>query len=73
MSNSAIVWTLDRYVQPQSINLYTYDATNLTNRLGKWSAGVWNNSEGNALITPMIIRGRVYVATSGLLKVFGLK
>ena len=73
MSNTAIVWTLDRNIQPLSINLYAYDATNLTNRLGKWSAGVWNNNMGMAYITPTIISGKVYVATSGVLKVFGLR
>jgi hypothetical protein len=77
-AQNGIIWTLDRaeidyqHPVPKPINLYAYDATDLTNGLGKWEAGMWSNPDGSLYTTPTIINGKVYVGSSGLITVFGL-
>jgi hypothetical protein len=59
-SGTGIVWLLAWDVQHhQIINLHAYNATNLSDELGQWSAGSWNNIDGGAFISPMIIQGKV--------------
>lgn len=72
-NKEGIVWALLRFnpYAPQVI-LLAFDATDLTQELIAIPAGPWNNPKGTAFIEPTVINGRVYVASDGELRVFGL-
>ena len=68
-SGSTIVWMIGRQ---NPLRLLAFDATDLTNKLVDLEAGPWNNAGGGPFIEPMIVNGKVYVASDGQLTVFGL-
>jgi hypothetical protein len=64
---TAVIWAIAR---GNPVHLQAFDATNLTHKLFDSGAGPWTS--GNAMIEPTTIQGKVYVAASGQLTVFGL-
>jgi cytosine/adenosine deaminase-related metal-dependent hydrolase len=54
------------------LRLVAFDATDLTNKLVDIEAGAWNNAGGGPFIEPTVVNGKVYVASDGVLTVFGL-
>jgi hypothetical protein len=78
-SGSAVVWTIK--TPPGGINgqgviaLYAFDGANLAHTLYTAQGGVWNGNgnTGGALITPLVANGRVYLATDGMVSVFGVQ
>jgi hypothetical protein len=77
-SGTAVVWTI---MTPSgglngtgTITLYAFDGANLAHKLYSAAAGVWtgNGNTGGALITPLVANGRVYLATDGMVSVFGI-
>ncbi len=78
-AGSAVVWTI--MTPPGNTNgtgkisLYAFDGANLGHTLYTAQGGVWtgNGDTGGALITPLVANGRVYLATDGVVSVFGLQ
>ena len=71
---TAIVWAVRRPVDETSatLTLYAFDAANGT-LLYSAPAGTWPRYKGAAAnIVPTVANGRVYVASSGELRIFGL-
>lgn len=67
-AGTGVVWAI---LRGGSLNLRAFDATNLTNQLfPDMACGSWTS--GNAMIEPTVIQGKVYVASSGQVIVFGL-
>jgi hypothetical protein len=66
---TAIVWMIARQ---NPLRLLAFDATDLTNKLVDIEAGPWNNAGGGPFIEPTTVNGKVYVASDGVLSVFGL-
>jgi hypothetical protein len=58
-----------------TIKLFAFDGSNLAHTLFSASAGAWtgNGDTGGALITPLVANGRVYLATDGMVSVFGIQ
>jgi FtsP/CotA-like multicopper oxidase with cupredoxin domain len=78
-AGSAVVWAL--YTPGQeggSITLYAFNALNMSQVLFTGVAGTWTKDPaaewvGEALVSPLVVDGRVYVPTDGAVGVFGLK
>ncbi|MBV9745228.1 MAG: hypothetical protein JO099_15815, partial [Acidobacteriia bacterium] len=69
-AGTGVVWALDRN---NPMHLLAWDATDLTKPpLFNQVAGQWQNPNGGAFIEPTVIQGKVYVASDGILNVFGL-
>ena len=76
-AGTAVVWAIK--TPPGGTNgsgpitLFAFDGANLANTLYSAQAGVWtgNGNTGGALITPLVANGRVYLATDGMMSVFG--
>jgi hypothetical protein len=77
-SGSAIVWALQTPGNSGgTISLYAFNALNMSSVLFNAPAGSWNPTVGasyigGALISPLVVDGRVYVPTDGQVSVFGL-
>jgi hypothetical protein len=67
MPATAVVWAIARQ---NPLRLQAFDATNLRVKLFDGNAGPWNS--GGAFIEPTVVNGKVYVASSEQLRVFGL-
>jgi hypothetical protein len=69
---SVVIWAVghptDNY--PAKIELYAFDRR--AHLLFVGTAGSWPNTGGNANIVPTVANGHVYVASYGLLAIFGL-
>jgi hypothetical protein len=77
IAGSGIVWAIARcnpsdFKNPCGLELWAYDAEDLTRRLAKLDCGPWNNPHGGAMIEPTTIGGRVYVPSYRQVTVFGL-
>ena len=69
---NAIVWT---YENATAAVLHAYDATNLSHELYNSNQAANARDQfgpGNKFIAPMVTDGKVFVATSGSVGVFGL-
>ncbi len=77
-AGSAIVWALKTPGQSGgNISLYAFDALNMSHNLYNGVAGTWIKTPsalwaGGALVSPLVVDGRVYVPSDGTLAVFGL-
>lgn len=69
---TAIVWYIDRPTSTGPLNLYAYDATNLTTPLFSGVAGQWSIAGSGALIEPTVTNGKAYVAADNQITAFGL-
>jgi FtsP/CotA-like multicopper oxidase with cupredoxin domain len=76
---TAVVWALKTPGQMGGqISLYAFDALNMSHTLFAGTAGNWTMTEtalwvGGALVSPLVVDGRVYVPTDGTVAVFGLR
>jgi len=72
-AGTAIVWATTRPSQGSMIQLYAYNATNLSHMLYAGTVGPWE-AEGDAFLTPTIADGHVFVGGAGYgVAEFGLK
>jgi hypothetical protein len=78
-NGSAIVWALKTPGNSGgTITLYAFNALNMSSVLFSAPAGSWNATSGasyigGALISPLVVDGRVYVPSDGSVSVFGLR
>ncbi len=66
---TGVVWIVHRGVPPA---LEAYDANNLGAPIYLGATGNLSKTNAGIFLTPMVANGRVYVATSGVVSVFGL-
>jgi hypothetical protein len=70
-----IIWALGRQAaSPTTVTLYAFNSTPSNGTfplLAQVSAGVWNYT-GNSNTIPVVANGQVYVASDGLLTIWGL-
>jgi hypothetical protein len=77
-AGSAVVWALKTPGNSGgTISLYAFDPFNMGTPLFTAAAGTWNQTPGSswiggALISPLVVDGRVYVPTDGSVAVFGV-
>ncbi len=77
-AGTAVVWALKTAGQTGgTITLYAFDALNMTHVLFTGTAGTWTKYStaswvGGALVSPLVVDGRVYVPTDGSVAIFGL-
>jgi hypothetical protein len=77
-SGSAIVWALKTPGNSGgTLTLYAFNALNMSSVLFSAPAGSWNATPGasyigGAMVSPLVVDGRVYVPTDGSVSVFGL-
>jgi hypothetical protein len=77
-AGSTVVWALQTPTNSGgNISLYAFDALNMQNTLFHGVAGTWTQVGGasyigGALVSPLVVDGRVYVPTDGSVSVFGL-
>jgi hypothetical protein len=78
LAGTAVVWAIKtppgNTSGTGSVSLYAFDGGNLSNTLFAAKAGRWtgNGDTGGVLVTPLVANGRVYLATDGIVTVFGL-
>ena len=68
-AGSGVLWAIAR---SNPLRLQAFDATDLTHKLVDLDAGPWTNPNGGAFLETTVIQGKVYVASDGLLSVFGV-
>ena len=68
-AGTGVLWAITR---SNPLHLQAFDAANLTHQLIDLPCGSWHNGNGGAFIEPTVIQGKVYVASDGLLTVFGV-
>jgi hypothetical protein len=76
----AIIWAVSRAdssSNPPQVLLYAFDArlsggSSQLTQLFEQPAGTWPNTGGNANIVPVVVNGKVYVASNKQLSIFGL-
>jgi hypothetical protein len=68
---TGIVWTIVRAAEGRELVLRAHDAADLTNKLTERNSGTWW-IPGTPFLVPTVVNGKVYVATTGMLVVFGL-
>lgn len=66
---SGVLWLVGR---TDPLNLFAYDATNVSVKLFQGVAGPWNNTNGGAYMVPTAVNGKVYVGTATQVAFFGL-
>jgi len=77
-AGTAVVWAISTppggNVGSAPIRLYAFNGANLGQTLFSATAGAWtgNGDTGGALITPLVANGRVYLASDGMVTVFGI-
>ncbi len=76
--SNAIIWAVSRppSLANPAVNLFAFNpdsAGSTMKLLFRASAGAWPNPGNDANIVPVVANGRVYVASSGQLQIFGLK
>jgi len=77
-AGTAVVWALKTPGQSGGqISLYAFDALNMSHTLFTGVAGNWTQTPsslwiGGALVSPLVVDGRVYVPNDGYVSVFGL-
>jgi len=76
-AGTAIIWATGRPTNPTTfaVNLYAFAAAPSSGTLPllfSSQAGSWTNVNGNANIVPVVANGRVFVASSKQLTIFGL-
>ncbi len=69
VSGTAIVWLVKR---SSPLQLEAYNATNVSKPIFSHNAGSWSNPQDNGFLTPLEANGRVYVASTNQVQVFGL-
>jgi hypothetical protein len=78
-AGTAVVWALKTPGNNGgTISLYAFGALNMGTPLFHATAGSWNETPGaswmgGALISPLVVDGRVYVPSDGSVSVFGLQ
>ena len=73
-TNNGIVWAVESSTMTAAV-LHAYDATNLSKELynsGQAASGRDSFGNGNKFVTPLVVNGKVYVATPNGVAVFGL-
>ena len=76
VAGTGIVWSLTRpnvkdvYTEP--IELYAYDASDVSHMLYHGHVSLWPNKVGHPFLTPTIANGRVYIGGYDRISVFGL-
>ncbi|MBD5657822.1 MAG: hypothetical protein IAI50_21990 [Candidatus Eremiobacteraeota bacterium] len=73
-AGTAIAWIVQRpqNINTQNIELYAFDATDLSTQLFSAALGKWPMNNVNPTLVPTIAAGRVYVPTANSLVAFGL-
>lgn len=72
---TAIVWATTRPPEAdtsQPVELYAYDASDVSHVLYHGTVGLWRNRHGAAFLTPTVANGKVYVGGGDRITVFGL-
>ncbi len=77
-SSNPIIWALSRAGSRTSpIHLYAFNPDSVTNgqmkKLYSAAAGSWPNIDGNPNLVPVVMNGKVFVASHKQMQVFGLK
>ncbi len=73
-AGTAVVWLIARPGEDNSIHLRAYDAADLTKgNIFDAAVGAWSNPDVGAFLAPMVINGKVYVASDALLSVYGVQ
>ncbi|HTJ25282.1 MAG TPA: glycosyltransferase family 39 protein [Candidatus Limnocylindria bacterium] len=76
-AGTGIVWSLTRPnirdVRTVPIELYAYDAADVSRVLYRGAVSLWPNAVGHPFLTPTIAGGRVYVGGYRSVSVFGLR
>jgi hypothetical protein len=71
--NSAVVWAVQRpSKKPPALALWAFDGKDGSTLVAGIPAGNWPNTGGAANTVPVVANGRVYVASSKELRIFGL-
>ncbi|BDE06668.1 hypothetical protein WPS_19440 [Vulcanimicrobium alpinum] len=77
LPGTGIVWSLTRPnirdVATKPIELYAYDASDVSHVLYHGDVSLWPNKVGHPFLTPTIANGRVYVGGDHSISVFGLR
>jgi hypothetical protein len=76
----AIIWAVSRAdssASPPKLLLYAFEAklsggSSKLTQLFEQPAGTWSNTGGNANVVPVVVNGKVYVASNQQLTIFGL-
>jgi hypothetical protein len=74
-SGTAIAWIVQHpaNIKTEALELYAFDATNLSSSLFEASLGMWPQTDLNPTLEPTIAAGRVYVPSASALVAFGLR
>ncbi len=78
-TGTAVVWALKTPGQSGGqISLYAFDALSMSHTLFSGVSGTWTQAPaslwvGGALVSPLVVDGRVYVPSDGSVSIFGLK
>jgi outer membrane protein assembly factor BamB len=74
---SAIVWATTRpgknIMKTQPIQLFAFDAADVSHILYTGDATLWRNAAGLPFLTPTVANGKVYVGGDRDVSVFGLR
>jgi hypothetical protein len=68
---SAVVWAVGGPLFNDDVTLYAYDGAS-GRLLYSGTAGTWQNVDGHANLVPTVANGRVYVAATKNLSIFGI-
>jgi hypothetical protein len=73
-NRDAIIWAVSRPIDADraEVDLYAFNAATGAQLLSQ-PAGTWPNFTGNANIVPVVMQGKVYVASNHSLRIFGLR
>jgi hypothetical protein len=72
-AGSAVVWALSRPAGTSTpIKLKAYDGADLSRLLYTGDTHPWTNADGDALLAPTVVNGKVYVPTGSTVDIFGL-
>jgi hypothetical protein len=74
VARTGVVWATTRpnNLSSDPIELYAYDAGNLSHVLFHSAVGYWQNPGGAPFLTPTVVNGKVFVGGANAVTVFGL-
>ncbi len=72
--NTAVIWAVSRPVSKKNdtLLLYAFDPSNMTNAIFRGAAGIWPNVGGKPNAVPVVADGKVFVGSFGEVDIFGL-